>query len=181
MERKVLGRLFETHIMNTVKNNQNSVLVISSSFKSTVNDLNVILSEKYGRIGLITLAVPAEVALAGLEKSEIDPKKFVIMECSGGKSKSAIKGNVIHTTRDLDSMTTAIDKMLKSNVDLIILDSISMLLIYNEEIDTIRFIHHVVNTVRKKKTKALYLITKDDMTRKTMKDLELFTDAIIRI
>ena len=72
--------------------------------------------------------------------------------------------------------------MLKSNIDLLIFDSISMLLVYNEEIEAIRFIHHVVNTVRKKpKTKALYLITKDDMQRKTMKDLELFTDAIIRI
>jgi len=63
----------------------------------------------------------------------------------------------------------------------VVLDSISALMVYEQQLPSLKFIHSLVLTLREGKQKALLIILKEDAKDELMKDLTMFVDKILEV
>ena len=78
----------------------------------------------------------------------------------------------------LTELALAMGKLRQT--DLIILDNISSLLLYNKDAEVLKFLHGMMTKIRQTKTKAVYSILKESK-KEFVADLTLFADAVIEI
>ncbi len=172
------------NLLKEIKANQNLVLELErGSYKLGVLTVNKTLSSKFKPIAYITLTKPAKAIMETLEKEGVNLKNYHFIDCVS--KRSGLEGSVEKTVfvagpTSLTELGIAITKLIKEKKPgLLIFDSISSLLIYNDELKAVKFLHFLMTHIKGTNAKAVYLIMRSDLGKKVVRELELFADSII--
>ena len=165
------------------------VSVLSSTEQySTLNIeiLDYLINDRKMNGIYFTVNKPYETLVTILKKNEIDIKKLYFIDAiSGavGKKKSDAENCVIvQNPSALTDLSICITEACTSkNPGFLILDSLSTMLVYNNEDTTVRFIHYLITELRKCKVSGIILSLEKDMEKKMLDSIAQFCDKIIKV
>jgi KaiC/GvpD/RAD55 family RecA-like ATPase len=182
---EVLRLAKTSDILSSLDKNPNTVVICNSrKHERMVIDLHKAVAKKFRKICMITIHEPFPILIKTLQEEKIDSSRYCFIDCISAEH-SVVKDSkqcmYVSSPAALTELAIAIEKTRKKhNMDLIIFDSISALLVFNAETAVLRFLNFMVSRVRKTDTKAIYSILQE--TRKEfLADLTLFADAVIEI
>ncbi len=171
-------------ILSTLNKNQNVVLISSSrDHEQVMIDLHKAVSKKF-KICMITIHKSFPALIKKFKEQGIDYSNYCFIDCISAentKVKDSEQCMYVPSPVALTELAIVVTKMKKMHkTDLIILDNISSMLIYNKEPTVLRFLNFMMAKVRKTETKAIYSILKESR-KEFIADLTLFADAVIEI
>lgn len=171
------------NLLKELKASQNLVLAWGrGQYKQGLLSANKAIAEKYKSICYITLTKPVRSVMSDLRRQGIDLKKYRFIDCVSKKAglKKARKTVFVSSPKSLTALGIAVSKALKKRKPKVLFfDSISSLLVYNSELDVVRFLHFLMIAVKGTKTKAVYPMLKNDLEKKLVREIELFSDKVI--
>jgi len=169
------------NLLQKIKENRNTVIISKSLQQAQVAiDLHKVLSKKFKKIGVVMLHKSSSALLEELEKAKVNCSNYCFIDCESKRDAGGIK-ECLHVSSPaaLTELALSIEKMKKNyQPNLLILDNISSLLIYNNEALVLKFLHSVMQKVRQTKSRAVYLILEEGK-KSFISDLSLFADMII--
>jgi hypothetical protein len=171
-------------LLTELKANKNIVLMLKGGiYKSSIMEINKQLSDTMKKIVYIAISNPSDALIAAFKKEGIDTDKYYFIDCiskKGGGINLRDNCKYMAGPTAMTKISICVSKLLeKKKTELIFLDSISSMLIYNDELSVIKFLHNIMNKVRLSDAKAVYIILESDLEKKLMKDVELFADKIV--
>lgn len=160
-----------------IKKNQVTLLTFKSNPEKTLLEL----CKQFSRNGLamVVSSNPADLVLKRLEQNHINSSNIIFIDCISKKDTSS--KNIIYTSGPgaLTQLSLAVSQLLKSKgIEVVILDSVSSLLIHNQDITLVRFIQDLVSKVRRTNKKLiLTLLAKDN--KGSLASVPLFVDVVV--
>lgn len=166
--------------VEAINKNQVVLLVFKSNTSETLLDLCKNFS-KNNHLGIILSANPARFMLQKLKNAHIDSSKIFFIDCISKERPKSENIIYISSPAALTELSLAISSLLKSGgIDIIILDNLSTLLIYNRDIVLVRFLHDLVGKVRNSGKKlVINTLAKDNQG--SLASLPLFCDVVIEV
>jgi archaellum biogenesis ATPase FlaH len=140
--------------------------------------------KKYGAV-YVTVNRPFSDLIERFEKAGIDTSKMFIIDAVSPRKPNTRTGNAVFigSPKELTNIsitTTSAIKKLKT-AKIIIFDSISSLLFYND-FDTVKdFIHFISNKMKELQVTFAMVCVKDMTDEKVISQLSAFVDEIIEI
>jgi len=169
-------------LLQQLSKNQNIVLVIKSkNYAITFIDLNKETSKKFKRICLIAVSKPYNTLMNQFKNEGIDSNKYYFIDCSSKKEVKESKNcTYISSPQNLTQLAIVLSKTIKNkNIDLVIFDSISTLLLHNDELIVTKFLNNIMANMRAEgNTKAIYTLLQEDL-KGPLKTVFLFADKVI--
>ena len=168
------------NILTDLKTNHNVVFLCRNTdpLKFTSELLKSV--PKKSKILYVSVNKPCKILIEKLKKDDIDFSNWSFIDCISSSmliaetpSKQCVH---LSSPKAIVDLSLAIDdRMAKSN--LIIFDSVSSLLSYNDYVPVLQFLNTLMANVRKTKTKVAYLLSYD-AKKEVMEDLALFADKV---
>jgi hypothetical protein len=167
---------------NCVKENKIVIFVVSN--KKYVNQLNEITSavtKTNKNILYVTLNKSYKVLAESFEKKGIDTKKITFIDSvSGGVQKPKdYKVYFVSSPKALTELSITINETMKQNIDIMVLDSLSTLLVYEDPLTVVKFVHSIVSKIRDVNKKCVMTSLSEDAGKSILKDLSMFVDKVI--
>jgi len=169
-------------IFESLKNNQNIVVSCRAEGCNKLKQQICQESHKtFNKVFLISFSKisPDQIKKFNEEKGE---HCYYFLDCFPSKLVSETKGYMhIASPTSLIELSAKINRLLrKERIDMIFLDNISSMLIYNDDVKVMQFLHSLMNKLRGTKTKAVYMNT-TGKGKHLLPDIAMFADDIIRI
>ena len=173
----------KNNIMGCLSKNQNVVVVSKSlNYEQTMMDMHKAVSKEFKKICMVTLNKPSSALVKKFQEEGIDYSNYCFIDCVPSKEKvgESKQDTYVSSPSSLTELMLTIDKIKKIHqIDLMILDNISSLLIYNKDVIVLKFLHSLMTRIRQTDTKVIYSILQKDM-KGPMEDISLFADAVIK-
>jgi len=179
------------NLKEELQSKQNIVLIIpNEKYPDAVLSVTEELLSLEGDFLYVSVNKPCNDILKPFEKKR-QAEKFYCIDCISRtfspahtakleQEKSLSKFYFIDNPHSLTQLGLAITKMLENKkIKQLLFDSISTLLIYSEEKEVMKFIHHIMSKVRETECKAVFTSLKEDVSSMLVKEITLFADAII--
>ena len=126
---------------------------------------------------------PYETLANALKNSNVDAKKlFFIDAISGIVGKKSDAGNcvIVQNPSALTELSIQITEACTTKKpSFLIMDSLSTMLVYNNENATVRFIHYLTTQLRKCKVAGVIFSLEKDIEKKMLDDITMFCDKVI--
>jgi len=114
-----------------------------------------------------------------------DLKKFFFIDAVTASVKTPEENDnvvFISSPRALTELNITLNKVLEvGNLDCTVFDSLSTLLVYEDQMTVIRFVHNVMAKLRTTNSKGVFTALKEDITTNLMKDLNMFADKVVEL
>ena len=175
-----------------MEGNQNLVLLIPNKhYPDALVEIARDLAERNESICYVSINKPSESIKKAFVKEGIDESKFYFIDCISrtithkeeeldGKAKE--RTIFIDGPHSLTQLSLELFNIIeREKIEGILFDCISTLLIYNEEKDVMRFVHHMMSKIKKTNTKVIYPYLKEDTDSKIVKEMGLFADKIVEM
>ncbi len=170
----------ENNLLSQLKKNQNVVLISSSrDHEKTMSELHKAVSKKFKKICMITVNKSFSALIEKFQKQGIDYSNYYFIDCISKKNMIVEQSKqclYVSSPTALTELALAMGKLRQ--VDLIILDNISSLLLYNKAAEVLKFLHSMMTKIRQTKTRAIYSILKESK-KEFVADLTMFADAVV--
>lgn len=162
------------------------VLIIpDKDYKKKWMNLVKELSTVDGKICYISLNTPYETLLDSFKIMGIDASKFYFIDAitkTATIPEESEKCEYVSSPGALTELSLAISNLLDSKTfDYLIFDSLSTLLVYENENTVTKFIHQLISKIRVMKSKAVFSILKQDTGSVLLKDINMFADRVLDI
>ncbi len=176
-------------------------LEVAKKLSSLKESYNLLVQRKPGRVAEIRLAILRELArqkaqkgvfvtssispsrvTEQLEESGLKPENVTIIDASGAAEHEDKNVVVIEDQSDLTDMFSQIEKALEKNRGqkaFLVFDSVSTLLVYNDEKSVEKFFNQLVQKISSYKVKALFFATKSKETESTIQTISNFCDDVV--
>jgi hypothetical protein len=177
-------QVFAMNLKKEIKENQ--IIVVAFSKPKYNPGLIDIMGAAQGlskRICFVSLNKPYSTLAKTFEDKELDANNIVFIDCvSGGiAAKKGSNVSFVSSPKALTELSLAISDVLGANIDMIIFDSLSTLLAYEDSATAIKFVHSVVSKTRMTKKKFVFTSLKDDNGSDLMKDVTMFVDKVVNV
>ncbi len=170
----------KTNILNQLKKDQNIVVICNSKkHEKTMIKLHKAVSKKFKKIGMITVNKSFSALIEKFQEQGIDYSNYYFIDCISEKNMIVSQSKqclYVSSPTALTELSLSVGKLRQ--IDLIILDNISSLLLYNKDAEILKFLHGMMTKIRQIKTKAIYSILKESK-KEFLADIELFADAVV--
>jgi archaellum biogenesis ATPase FlaH len=174
-------------ILSDLEKSLNLILSVpEEKYQLTINALLKELVSAKKSVCFVSVNKTKKTIEKELKKEEISTEKIYFIDCV---SKSISKGKVswsdektqyIDNPNALTQMSLAIFKLFEKNkIDFLILDSINTLLIYNNEKEILKFVHHTTGKLKEGNKTGVFIYLKEEGNGKMLKKFSQFTDKII--
>jgi len=171
-------------ILPQLSKKQNIVMIIKGKdYSRVLTDLHKKISKKFERICVVTVSKPYNILIKQLQDEGIDHTKYCFIDCSSKKEevKEPPLCDSISSPQSLTQIAIAISKTIKNkHIDLIMLDSISALLLYNDELSVTKSLNNIMASLRKNHTKGIYILLREDL-KGFLKSIFLSADEVIEV
>ena len=165
------------------------VAVITDSGKRLAVNIAIIkyLTGKKKMPGVyISMNKPYKVIVKQLKRNGIDTKKLFFVDTISGFKGPDRPGNenfvALQSPSSLTELGMIISKACHSKKPkFIMMDSLSIMLMYNSKETTLRFIHYVTTQLRKKAWPGVIFSLGKDMKGDTLESITQFCDKVIRL
>ncbi len=169
-----------------IKENQIIVFVVQS--KSYSKHLESITKAAIGlknNLCYVSLNKPYKVLKRGLENAGVPTEKIRFVDAVSSKVGSMTPDDnviFISSPQALTEMSISINKCLGlKDMGIVLFDSLSTLLVYEEASNVVRFVHSIISTFRVKERSCIFTMLKEDLKEELVKDLGMFADKIEEI
>ena len=154
-------------------------MVPQSKYVETINYIMVSVV-KSGRLCYVTLNKPYAIMEKEFKEFQIDTKDVEFIDCvSGSAADKQGKAVFVSSPRALTELSITISGMLAKNINSMLFDSLSTLLIYHEQGMAIKFVHSMISKVRATEKKCVFLLLEEDAKSEMMKDVTMFADKVV--
>lgn len=162
------------------------VVIPSEEYTKNIHFLCGHLSEKYQKILYVSLNEIYSNLLKSFEAKKIDIAKFYFIDAITGTAQTYVEKKpnctFVVSPNSLVELSLAISSALESEKpDVVFFDSISTLLIYENEKIVVKFIHSLIGKIRSAGSDALFTALEGDSKSQAIKDLGMFVDDFISI
>ncbi len=162
------------------------VVIPTQEYAETIMSLTAQLNANYSRISYISLNKLITPLRRSFEEKRIDLSKFYFVD---GITKTAIANPpaidncvFIPAPNDLTKLSIQITKSLQTfDPDCMIFDSLSTLLIYEDNVIASQFIHALVNKISAFGVRMVFTCLKGDKEKQLARELALILDKVIGI
>lgn len=159
------------------------VMLGKDSYRKRLDELLAALSAAKTRTCYVLLNLPYASARKRLAGGNIDPSRFFFIDVltsavgRGDECQDCLFVEDPHALTDLGlAMSQAIEE---KNCDILLLDAVSTLLIYHPRNVVVMFSHNAITKLRMWRKKGIFLLVGEDAGSELMKDLVMFSDAVI--
>lgn len=165
------------------------VAVISSPEKYVAVNMAIAnyLTNKRKMPGLyITMNKPYSSMVSALKKSGVDTSKLFFIDAISGvigaKESGADNCVMLRSPSSLTELGIAISKVCSvEKARFLMMDSLSTLLVYNNQNSTVKFVHYVATRLRKCAWPGVIFSLEKDIQGSVLESISQFCDKIIRI
>jgi len=174
-----------------IDNNELVLLIVPSESVDEVNrNILEYFANKKGAICIYTtFSKPYKVVFKNLKKSKIDTKKIFFIDCVTPVSEFGeinIADKVIFCqpnslTNISISTTTALKNLPQDKNRVLILDTISTLMLYNNRNDVIKFLHFLSGEIRRYGVKSLIFTLDEESDKSIISEVSRFCDVSLRL
>jgi len=154
----------------------------SEKYRETQRGIVDFLAKTQEKVCYVTLNDPFDCIASNLGNREISGLFFIDCVSSTVKSPKAERNVAfVSSPRALTEISIAIKSALAKGSDFIVFDSISAMLVYEEPLSILKFIHSIVLALRQTKSEAAFIILMEDAASGIFKDLKMFVDGVIEV
>lgn len=165
-------------------NNILLVVTFKDKYNESINTIQPEIEKSVNKIGYITINKPFNNIIDDLNKKNLNKDKFFFIDAITATVQSPpVIDNCIFVSSPsaLTDLGLAFSSALtEHNCDLIFIDTISTLIVYQDIGSVTKFVHNLVTKTRVLNKKAVFLALKED-SETLIKDLNMFVDEIIEI
>lgn len=164
-----------------------AALAVTGRIESS-SDLLYSAAQKFNKICYVTISKPSHTFSTFFKVNKINPDKFFFIDCI---TKSVVKGtkkekNTVFVSgpNDFRGIEKAIRKVLllqQQQVDLLIFDSLSSLLVYEKEIFITRFLHALTAMIKGFHGKSVFIVLQKDVDMDMARNIGLTMDKTIYV
>ena len=165
-----------------------SVLVVVSSKnyeRVILAFMDIFLNEKKYFGTYITTNKPFRKILSNFLKSGIKADNLFFIDCVTKEAPSKeINGIKVFSSQDVTEINVLLDKVIrqkKKGGEFIFLDSVSTLLVYNDEKIVEKFIHALLERIYRWKTRGIFITVETEANKLILENLALFFDRVIKL
>lgn len=137
--------------------------------------------DKKSRVLYVSVNKPCSILTELFKKEKIDYSKWFFIDCISSSMLSAEFPSkqclYLASPSSLVDLAVEINERIESS-DLILFDSVSSLLYYNDYVSVLRLLNTLMANIRKSKNKGAYLLSYD-VKKEVMEDLALFADELV--
>ncbi len=174
-------------IISNPDKNQNIILIVpEEKYQNTIQALLKELVSAKKTIVFISVNKTKKALEKELKENKISTEKIYFVDCvsksiSKGKiSWSDEKNQYVDNPTSLTQISLAVFKLFdQTKMDYLVLDSINTLLIYNEEKEVLKFVHHTTGKLKENNKTGVFVYLKEEMNQTLLKKFSQFSDKII--
>jgi len=174
-ELKQLPKEYVLLVVIKQKNYESTILAFMDIF---VND-----NKLFGTY--ITTNKPFRKIMAKFLEKGIKADNLFFIDCVTKEAKEEhLNGIKVFSSQNVTEINVLLDKAIKSKkkgAEFIFLDSISTLLVYNEEKTVEKFVHALLERIYHWKTKGVFITVETKANELIIENLSLFFDKVVRI
>jgi hypothetical protein len=139
------------------------------------------ISVGFNRPCFISLTKPYAALARELDAAKVPKDRLFIIDCvsrvAEGKQKNCL---VTAGAEDLTDLGIAISETLgKGGVDAMVVDNVMVLTLYNDEAQTLKFLHSVITKLRTAGVGTALFLAKDEKHADLAKELYIFVDKVM--
>lgn len=166
------------------------VLLNEAQYINQLHKITLSVEKSKNKICYVCLSRPYKDVLNDLKKNNIDTKIFFFIDVlSSHYEKTSPHKNCIFldSPNNLKLIKQAVEKAVeKEKCSVLLFDTISALLIYQESFSILQFTHSLTIENRKKKIKKIFIALKEDNipeneNREFINDLRMFADKTVEL
>jgi len=170
----------EKTTIDSIQKNKNTVISINpNEYLATSNELMKQLTGQ-GKTLVINMTNSIEALEKKIEEQggNLENSSYICVS-NNPNQKENPRCEFITRQSDLTALGIRLNKSLSKNQNkFMIFDSVSTLLVYNDQVKTIKFLNFVMSKIRDSNTSAVYIVMKEDF-KKIASSISLFADNII--
>jgi archaellum biogenesis ATPase FlaH len=175
-------------INDIIQNRFVLVLLNEKQYMDRLNKIVESVERSKNKICYICLSRPYKDVLSELKKNKINTKSFFFIDVlSSHYGKLSPRKNCIFldSPDDLKSIKKAIGAAIKKGkCSVILFDTISALLIYQENFSILKFTHSLTTESKKENVKKIFIALKDNSVlyrenKELLNDLRMFADKTV--
>lgn len=163
-----------------------SVVFPITEYPYKINELIKVLNDNYNKILYVSLNKLYNAIKKNMLSNKIDSSKFLFIDCV---TKTAVPNPDEHddcyyvsAPNSLTEISVAISKKIQESYpDIILFDSLSTILIYEDDRVASQFVHALTNKINAYGINILYTILYAEKEQNLIKDLNMFCDKVITI
>ena len=165
----------------SLKKGEIAALVIpDKSYASRMRELVSSLSADYERICYVSVSKPYSVVSDSIKKYGADPGKFFFVDCTQKQGKEGGQVVFVSSPKALTEMSITIGKVIElGKIEALILDSLSTLLVYEDQSTVVKFAHSLISTLRAKKVTGVLVCMEGGKAAEAVKDISMFVDRAV--
>jgi archaellum biogenesis ATPase FlaH len=161
------------------------VVIPNTSYSENIMDLAMQLNNNYARIAYISLNKLITPLKRSMQDKGIDTKKIYFID---GITKTAIPNPpedansiFLPAPNDLTKLGIAMTKVMQSyDPDVLIFDSLSTLLIYEDPNIVTQFVYSIINKVHAYGIKVVFTCLDGEKEKQLINNMSLIVDKIVR-
>lgn len=158
-------------------------LISNKIYHNELLNITKSAADKYAKIAYISLNKPAQRVVEIFIENNIDTKKFLFIDAVTEKNEanSSNQGIVhINPPKNFEKFNAELNEIIGNldNLKFLIFDSLSTLLIYQDEITVIKFAHNLMTNLAVTNVSGHFICLLDDVSRHLVKTITLFADEV---
>ncbi len=157
-------------------------LIPNKKYSAVLADIIKTVSKSYKKICYVSLNKPCYTVVKDFSEARADTKKLFFIDCvsQNAKQSKGINVSYVSSPKALTELNIAINKVLGiQKTELMVFDSLSTLLVYQQTMTIIKFVHSIISTLRNNGSKAVFLCLKEDIKTDLVKDISMFADKVV--
>lgn len=170
-------------ISESLEKNQIIIYTVSNRFylEKLIDVFKSIAKNSFSNIVYVTLNRPYEGVEEILKKNSIPEDKFFFIDITqrSGSSPSSKNSACVNPNYLTDISIRIFNILGKDGANLLLVDPVSTLLIYNSDISVMKFVHFIISSIRQTKNKAIFIFLKEDSSNSLFNDISMFSDKIV--
>jgi len=153
------------------------ISIKSKDYRENLKNLTKILMGRFKRICYVTVNDPCDNIISSFSLDGNSNIFFIDCVTSMVKQpKPRQNVTFVSSPHALTEISISLKKSLEKKTDFILFDSISTMLIYENPLTVLRFIHNMILTLRASKIPTAFIILKEDVSNELLKDINMLTD-----
>jgi len=175
--------------MNRSFSDNNLVLILSNAMDLKEENIAItsVLAKNDYNVVIITSNLPASILTKEYESNNIEMENIYFIDLITRYALGSNPGNsdsvqYVSTPENLTETGIAITKLL-SNIEndriVFLFDSVTSMLIYTSSDKITRFLHFIINKIRLKNSKGVFMVTGGGINPALLMQLRTFVDAVI--
>jgi len=179
----------EIHIGDYVKKIRENKIILfilpNKTYKIELLNINKNIASWFSKVLYISLSKPAESVIETLRKNNIDTKKFLFVDAvTKGVKASISDGGITYITppKNFEKFKAELNQIVeKEKIQCVIFDSLTTLLLYQDENIVIRFTHDLITKLTVAHTSGEFICVLDNVSDHFIDSIALFADEVVNI